>query len=444
MGKSYDVIIVGGGITGASLLYMLSSYTNIKSVLLIEKYGELAPLNSKNTNNAQTLHFGDIETNYSIAEATRTKRAAQMLVRYIDALPEHERRGLVARCQKMVLGVDDFELEILDRIYYSRIKELFPNLKYIKKEQIARLEPNVAKGRDPEQKIAALLSDNGRMVDFGRLTRSFAKKAKENRRAKIEITLDTKVNQIKEVGDHYEIYTSRGMFTADFVACAAGTYSLYFAKSLGYNENLSILSIGGNFYYSKNVLRGKVYRVQIGGIPFAAVHGDPDIANKGITRFGPTVTLPFGLEKGHGGTFLDYVRTFDLDLATLQSLMNIFANKDIRRIIARNVLYDMPLVGKREFLKKEVSYIVPSLKLGDLKMGRDIGGIRPQIIDENKKSLVLGAGKIKGDGIIFNITPSPGASSCIASSMEDSMYIAEYLGREFNSELFDKRIGHGL
>ena len=93
------------------------------------------------------------------------------------------------------------------------------------------------------------------------------------------------------------------------------------------------------------------------------------------------------------------------------------------------------------FLKKEASRIVPSLKYGNLKLHGDIGGIRPQMIDENKHSLVLGAGKIKHDGVIFNITPSPGASSCLANSLKDMQYISDYLGEEFNKSKYEAELG---
>ena len=59
--KRYQVNIIGGGVTGTALLYMLSNYTDIESVALLEKYPSIAPLNSNSKSNSQSLHFGDIE-----------------------------------------------------------------------------------------------------------------------------------------------------------------------------------------------------------------------------------------------------------------------------------------------------------------------------------------------------------------------------------------------
>ena len=66
MSQVYDLLIVGGGVTGSALLYLTSKYTDIKHVGMLEKYAAPARVNSLHSNNSQTLHCGDIETNYSL------------------------------------------------------------------------------------------------------------------------------------------------------------------------------------------------------------------------------------------------------------------------------------------------------------------------------------------------------------------------------------------
>src|SRR5512137_376497 len=82
--SSYDVLIVGGGVTGTALLYTLSNYTDIKNIGLIEKYSDFGLVNSASYNNSQTLHFGDIETNYSLEKARSVKRMADMVMKYVE------------------------------------------------------------------------------------------------------------------------------------------------------------------------------------------------------------------------------------------------------------------------------------------------------------------------------------------------------------------------
>ena len=57
------------------------------------------------------------------------------------------------------------------------------------------------------------------------------------------------------------------------------------AKSLGYGKNLSVLSMAGSFYTAPKVLNGKVYTIQMPKLPFAAIHGDPEVHNAEVTTF---------------------------------------------------------------------------------------------------------------------------------------------------------------
>ena len=56
--KHYEVVIVGGGISGAALFFELAKYSDVNSICLLEKYEDLATLNSKGTSNSQTIHVG--------------------------------------------------------------------------------------------------------------------------------------------------------------------------------------------------------------------------------------------------------------------------------------------------------------------------------------------------------------------------------------------------
>ena len=84
--KTYDVIVIGGGVSGTALFYALSKYSTVKSIAIIEKYGSFGQVNSKWNNNSQTLHTGDIETNYSLEKASIVKPAALMVSKYTYSL----------------------------------------------------------------------------------------------------------------------------------------------------------------------------------------------------------------------------------------------------------------------------------------------------------------------------------------------------------------------
>jgi malate dehydrogenase (quinone) len=104
----------------------------------------------------------------------------------------------------------------------------------------------------------------------------------------------------------------------------------------------------------------------------------------------------------------------------------------------RNILFEIPLVRRHLFLR-DAQKIVPSLRLEDVRFARRIGGIRPQLIDKRTNQIMLGEAKIDdGNGIIFNMTPSPGASSCLDHAQRDLRSLTHYLNAEFDAARFQE------
>ena len=434
----YDVLIVGGGVVGTALLYTLSKYTDIKNICLIEKYSDFGLVNSASTKNSQTLHFGDIETNYSFEKAKSVKRYADMVMRYLenDKLSGNEQK-LFSKYSKMVLAVGKNQVDELSK-RFSTFSQLFPNLRIIKRDDIGKIEPRVVEGRDPGQEILALVTEDGYTVDFKRLCHSFVDKSKKENPG-ISIHLNTKLSKIIRNKDYYTVKTDKGEIQATVVVVTAGGHSLMIAKSLGYGKNLSVLSMAGSFYTAPKVLNGKVYTIQVAKLPFAAIHGDPEVHNESITRFGPTAKPIFMLERHNRSTFLEYWKTFGPGLSPVISLFKIIFDKVLFSYIFINFLYDLPFIGKRLFIK-QIRMIVPGINMNELKFARGIGGTRPQIVNNTTRKLEMGEAKLTGDKIIFNITPSPGASTCLGNAWTDTSKIIEFLDNKFrfNREAFEK------
>jgi malate dehydrogenase (quinone) len=434
----YDVLIVGGGVVGTALLYTLSKYTDIRSIGLIEKYSDFGLVNSASYNNSQTLHFGDIETNYSIDKAKSVKRMADMVMKYLETEKNNSTgKKIFSKYSKMVLAVGANQVKELKQ-RYPAFSELFPNLRMIERAEIGRIEPRVLEGRDPGQEILALVTEDGYTVDYKRLCHSFVDNALMQN-PQLDIHLDTKLVKISKTGDQYSILTSKGELRSSVVIIAAGGHSLMIAKSLGYGKNLAILSMAGSFYTAPKVLNGKVYTIQVPKLPFAAIHGDPEVHSEQITRFGPTAKPIFQLERHNMSTFFEYWKTFGVGLSPILSLLKIISDKVLLSYIFVNFLYDLPFIGKRLFIK-QIRKIVPSLKLSELRYAKGIGGTRPQIVNNTTRKLEMGEAKLDGDKIIFNITPSPGASTCLGNAYSDTQEVIKFFDNKFkfNKEAFEK------
>jgi malate dehydrogenase (quinone) len=430
-GQVHEVIIVGGGVSGTALLYTLARYTDVQSIALLEKYDTLAPLNSNARANSQTLHCGDIETNYGLDKALQVKQIATMVVRYGARDPD---AGQYLRAHpKMVIGVGEQEVDHLSR-RHAAFAEAFPYLELWSARRIAEVEPQVTDlhGRlRPQPLIASGCTDQVCAVDFGRLSESFARRALEQP-ARVEVRLGTRVRGIREREGEFAVITDRATWHARAVAVCAGAHSLLLAHGMGHGLEYAILPVAGSFYHVRRALRAKVYTVQNPKLPFAALHADPDLTQPGLTRLGPTALVLPKLERYRPGTYLDFLRALRPDRAVLAALWGLVRDPEIRAYIGRNLLFEVPMLGRRLFLE-DARKIIPSLGLKELRLARGVGGVRPQIIDRRQGHLVLGEALLDtGRGALFNVTPSPGATTCLGNAYRNARSITAHLGRRLD------------
>jgi len=440
--NQYDLLIIGAGVTGSALLYLSTKYSSINNIGVIEKYAAPARVNSLSSNNSQTLHCGDIETNYSLEKALQVQRAARMLRNYCVAQPDAHH--IIFKYPKMVLGVGEAECRLLkDR--FEIFGPHYPELKLLDKKAIARIEPNVAMIDDHfrEDEIIALGStDEYTAVNFEALSRSFVRQAQleaeKDENKNVDVHYNQQIDNIEIEDDGFIVETQGICYrTRALVACAGG-HSLKLAHDLGFGHNYSVLPIAGSYYFTPHSLNGKVYTVQNDALPFAAIHGDPDVLVPGETRFGPTALVLPILERYNYKTLPDFFRVFRFDRRVAKVLWDLLRVRDIRNYMFKNMLFEIPFIRKWLFLK-DVRKIIPSLRLGDLTFAHKVGGIRPQLIDKDQCKLVMGEAKINtGTGAIFNMTPSPGGTSCLENAEIDLRTIVEHLGASIDDEALQK------
>jgi len=438
----YDVLIVGGGISGTALFYELAKYTNVQSLCLLEKYEALATLNTKATSNSQTIHIGDIETNYTLEKAKVTKRTAKMVEKF--CLQYELQDKIMFKHQKMALGVGEKEVHFIENRYHE-FKELFPYLELWDVDKLKEVEPKVVytdKAQTqvrPEPIIAIGTNTQYTTVDYGAMSEALVKEAKENQKITTDIFYNTQVSDIVQKEDKtFGLSCKNGeTYTADFVVVNAGAHSLFLAHRMGYGKHMGCLPMAGSFYMTEgHFLNGKVYMVQNNKLPFAALHGDPDILADEKTRFGPTALMLPKLERYKSGTYLDFFKTLNFDLHIVKIFWDLLKDSDIRNYVFRNFLFEVPLINKGLFVK-DAQKIVPSLSVDDIHYAQGFGGVRPQVLDKEKEKLMLGEASINpGNGIIFNMTPSPGATSCLGNAERDLKVITDYLDLTFDETQF--------
>ena len=427
--KLFDTAIVGGGVAGTSLLFTLARYTDLKNIILFEKYDEVSQLNSNPKSNSQTLHVGDIESNYTFDKAKKVKRASSMVANYIQNFNEVNNCGF--RGDKMLLAVGEEEIVQL-KARYEEFKELYPYLELWDEEFLKEFEPNLLKGRS-EPILAMGARGQITTVDYKRLSESFVQQSLDTDK-NIQMRYNEEVIKIERDEDgNYKITTDTTTFKAKSVVVNAGAYSLLFAQSMGYGKDYAILPIGGSFFFTKEkLLNSKVYTMQNPKLPFAAVHADPDCTQNWNTRFGPTAFALPKLERYHSLHLKDLISALNIDKDVTKVYMNLFKDKTIRRYILKNFLEEIPHFGKEIFVR-DARKILPTINSDDLEFATGYGGMRPQIIDKKEQKLLLGEAKIEEDGLIFNMTPSPGATSSLSIALQDAQTVCNVLGAMFDS-----------
>lgn len=438
--KEFDAIIIGAGISGAALFYEFARYTNIKNIALLEKYHAAATLNSRATSNSQTIHCGDIETNYTFEKAKHVKINADMVVRYAA------KKKFAHSHQKMALAVGDEECAYMKERFES-FKKLYPYMEFWDKKALKKLEPKVVQGKDGKDRAENVVAMGAKAgatlttIDFGAMSENLIADAlKEKKNA--QVFYNQEVVKIEQREGIFHIFTkSYEEFTAKAVVVNAGAHSLFLAHKMGVGLDKGSFPVAGSFYITKQkLLKGKVYTVQNPKLPFAALHGDPDILANMNTRFGPTALVIPKLERYHG---LKSVPEFlnSVDGKVIKVGLSMMKDPVVRNYIFYNYLFEIPLINKRIFVKN-IQKIVPSLKAADIEYAKGFGGVRPQVVDKTAGALIFGEASITDiKGIIFNMTPSPGATSCLGNAKKDALTICKYLAAKFDEDKFQKELG---
>ena len=439
----YDLVIIGAGVSGAAQYFAAAKYTNLKNVLLLEKEPRAGNINSAATNNSQTLHEGDIETNYSLEKATATKHKAGFTRRYLEAYPDHHGQ-LYLKGPKMVLGVGAAEVRTLEERYQT-FSDLFPTLQQLGPTELAAIEPKLMAGRT-NQMVIALYNEDGITVNYAALATQLIADANETWSSDPihhgTARFNSYVTKIEQTPAGYTIHIGQDTIYTRFLSVCAGAHSMYFAKQLAVPEvqDVSLLLVAGNFYYTPKYLNAKVYTLQDPQLPFSAVHADPDILHQDDkNRYGPTTRIVLQLERGRFGTTVEYLSTISPFLGSLLAYGRILGRgKFFWYALKHNFLFTIPVIGNYLFVKT-ARKIIPTLKYRDLTLARGQGGVRPQIVQSRRRQpLDMGEAKFWGTQAFFNVTPSPGASTALYNGLVDIRKITTHLNATFDTHAVER------
>jgi (S)-2-hydroxyglutarate dehydrogenase len=275
--ERYDLAIVGAGIIGLATARELLARRPGLRVAVIDRAGEVGT--GQTGHNSGVIHAGIYYKPGSLKAQLCVDGAARMYA-YC------EERGIAfERCGKVIVALNESELDRLDELERRGTANHVPGLRRLRAQDITELEPHCAG-------IAGLHSPNTGIIDFAAVARALAD---DVRAAGGEVALGRGVNAVARDDGEVRL-EGTGIAARNAVFCAGGQASRL-AVSAGASEDPRIVPFKGQYLrlraHARDLVRGLIYPVPDPDLPFLGVHLTRHIS--GDVLLGPSAMLIGGL-----------------------------------------------------------------------------------------------------------------------------------------------------
>ncbi len=213
--STHDLIIIGAGITGASVARELSRYR--LKILVLEREEE--PAFGVSKSNSGIIHPGIQNPPGSLKG--RLCVAGNRLVRTLA----RELGVDFKEVGELVVAFTEADLRRLRQIEREGIALGVPRLRMVDREWLRRNEPNLNR-----EIIGALLAPSAGIISPYRFVYDLCENAARNG---VRIETGARVEAIGRTGGGFEVSTSRGIFRSRFIANCAGLFADEIARMVG-------------------------------------------------------------------------------------------------------------------------------------------------------------------------------------------------------------------
>ncbi len=352
----YDVLIIGGGISGTAIAHELSKF-QLKTILL-ERGTDVAIAATKQ--NGGVIHQG-YESHRGTLKAELDSKGAKMIPKLAEELDFH-----VRKTGKLMLAFQEEDFEVIDELVENAKFYDVPNVRRITAEELREREPHLT-----HDALGALLSEDCLMSDPFEIAIAFMENAMENG---VELALRQQVKKIEKIAEEdFAVYTDDRIYHTRFVVNAAGIHADDVAAMAGIKE----------------------YRIQ-------GRHGNAVILDKGIPLNTIAFPVPNAITKG-----LALVPTVSGN-CLLGSTASMREDKnDVGNDI--NGLNELMAAAKKLLPEFDSRSVI-----------RGFAGQRPVCLDNDNDFYIKEADEVKGFIHVAGIqSPGIGASPAIAEYVRD-------------------------
>ncbi len=293
--KIYDIAIIGAGIVGLATAYQLSKNRNV-SVLIVETEKEIAQ--HQTGHNSGVIHSGLYYKPGSLKARNCVSGREAMYVFCENNEIAHE------RCGKIVVAVNESEMNMLHILYNRGLKNGLNGLKLLSAEALRDYEPHV-------RGVGGLHVPETGIVDYKDVARAYQWHI---RKRGFTLRLGARFSALHQGADnHYTLETTDGAFHAKNIINCGGLYSDRIARLCGQHPGVRIIPFRGEYYQltpeSEKLVNNLIYPVPNPAFPFLGVHFTRMI--HGGVEAGPNAVLAFKRE-GYRKTDFDWKDTKDI------------------------------------------------------------------------------------------------------------------------------------
>lgn len=385
----FDIAVIGGGIVGAATMYKLQKqYPDLK-IILIEKENILS--DHQTGHNSGVIHSGL----YYKPGSLKARNCIDGRHELVAFAKEHNIVHDI--CGKIVVATDESELENLEKVYQTGLKNEIEGIEKIDAKRISEIEPDCVG-------IAGIWVPCTGIIDFRGATAKMVELAlKENPNS--ELKLGHEVTAITKNSNSSTIVTSKGNFEAKYLVFCAGLQADRLAKKDGVDLKEKVVGFRGDYYelteQAKHKIKNLIYPVPNPDFPFLGVHFTR--MTDGEIECGPNAVFTFKRE-GYGKTDFSWRDT--IDALTYKGTWKLFFSNmkfgidEYRRAFS-----------KKLFLKT-LQRMVPSLTMDDIKPGR--AGVRALLLRQDGDTRDDFRIEYHGNSIHVLNAPSPAATASLA------------------------------
>jgi L-2-hydroxyglutarate oxidase len=401
--KSFDILVIGGGIIGTATALSLQNSSNL-NVLLIEAEKKLAF--HQTGNNSGVIHSGLYYKPGSL-KAKNCTDGRVMLYKFCE-----EQNIPYERCGKIVVATKDSELNALDDLFNRGIANGLTGIKKLSSEEIKKYEPHTTG-------IAGIYVPQTGIVDYSKVTDAYAKLFLDSGGY-----IETNCKFLSLITSDAEIVaiTTKGEFNIKFLVNCGGLYCDRIAKLCGVNPGLQIVPFRGEYYKLKKekeyLVKNLIYPVPDPEFPFLGVHFTRMM--KGGVEAGPNAVLAF---KREGYNKKDFSAA---DLAQMIFYSGFWKMASKYHKMGFGEFY-------RSFSKKAfvsaLQKLIPEIQEDDIEPGG--AGVRAQALEPNGK-LVDDFRIVEAKRMVHVLNaPSPAATA----SLSIGKTISELVRKKFEKEV---------